>query len=255
MTMTDAETQETENTRDVCIVGAGPAGLTAGLFTARAGLETLIINAGEPILRRNAHLENVPGFPVGLNSRLFLDMLTDQVERNGGELTEAQVTNVTESEDGQFAVMTADERVIQSDYVICASWAESNYVADIDEIGLMKRGSKTYIDANEDGETGVDGLYVTGRLAGEPHQTVVAAGHGAKVALSVIHDSDVPFYNDWVAPDGYFTGRGRDVPPGCEEIDEEERQRREQQSMAVMQEYFDSPHPETPTQHPSVREE
>ncbi len=256
MTTTEADAkQDVDSTQDVCIVGAGPAGLTAGLFTARAGLETLIVNAGEPILRRNAHLENVPGFPAGVNSRLFLDMLSDQVERNGGKLTEVEVTNVTKSEDGQFAVMTADERAIQSDYVICASWAESNYVADIDEIGLMKRGSKTYIDANDDGETGVDGLYVTGRLAGEPHQTVVASGHGAKVALLVIHDSDVPFYNDWVAPEGYFTGRGREVPPGCEEIDEEERQRREQQSLKVMQEYFESPHPESPTQHPSVREE
>jgi Thioredoxin reductase len=60
-----------QETRDVCIVGAGPAGLTAGLFTARAGLDTLVVNAGEPILRRNAHLENVPGFPAGVNSRLF----------------------------------------------------------------------------------------------------------------------------------------------------------------------------------------
>ncbi len=255
MTTTEAETQEAENTWDVCIVGGGPAGLTAGLFTARAGLDTLIVNAGEPILRRNAHLENVPGFPAGVNSRLFLDMLTDQVERNDCELAEAEVVDVSEAADGGFEVTTADEQAIAAEYVICASWAESNYVADIDEVGLMKRGSKTYIDANEDGETGVDGLYVTGRLAGEPHQTVVASGHGAKVALSVIHDSDVPFYNDWVAPDGYFTGRGREVPPGCEEIDEEERKRREQQSMAVMQEYFDSPHPETPTQHPSVREE
>ncbi len=248
-------TTETETTCDVCIVGAGPAGLTAGLFTARAGLETLIVNTGEPILRRNSHLENVPGFPAGVNSRLFLDMLVDQVERNGCGRLEAEVTEVTESGGERFAVATADERLIRSDYVICASWAESNYVAGIDEIGLMKRGSKTYIDVNEEGETGVDGLYAAGRLAGEPHQTVVAAGHGAKVALSVIHDSEVPFYNDWVAPEGYFTERGREVPPGCEEIDEEERQRREQQSMEVMQEYFDSSHPEMPTQHPSVREE
>ncbi|MFT4923653.1 MAG: thioredoxin reductase (NADPH), partial [Haloarculaceae archaeon] len=51
-------------TRDVCIVGAGPAGLTAGIFTARAGLDTLVVNTDAPILERNAHLENVPGFPA-----------------------------------------------------------------------------------------------------------------------------------------------------------------------------------------------
>jgi thioredoxin reductase (NADPH) len=62
-------------------------------------------------------------------------------------------------------------------------------------------------------------------------------------------------YHDWVAPESYFTGRGREVPPGCEEIDDDERDRRERESLDVMQEYFAEPHPETPTQHPSVRED
>jgi thioredoxin reductase (NADPH) len=239
-------------TRDVCIVGAGPAGLTAGLFTARAGLDTLVVNADEPILRRNAHLENVPGFPAGVNSRLFLDMLEDQADRNGCDRREKRVTAVSETGDG-LAVET-DDRTVRTDYVVCTSWADTDYL-ELDAVGLTKRGSKTYVDVNEHGETGVDGLYAAGRIAGQPHQTVVSAGHGATVALSVIHDSDVPFYHDWVAPEGYFTDRGREVPPGCEEIDETERQRRERESMRVMREYFDESHPDEPTQHPSVTED
>jgi thioredoxin reductase len=242
--MTDAT-----ETRDVCIVGAGPAGLTAGLFTARAGLDTLVVNAGEPILRRNAHLENVPGFPAGVNSRLFLDMLDDQAARNGCDHREQRVTAVEETGDG--LTVETDEGVIRADYVICTSWADTDYL-EFDAVDLMKRGSKTYIDVTEDGETGVDGLYAAGRIAGQPHQTVVSAGHGATVALSVVHDSEVPFYHDWVAPEGYFTDRGRDVPPGCEEIDEAERQCRERESMQVMREYFGESHPDEPTQHPSV---
>ncbi|ERH08296.1 MAG: hypothetical protein J07HX64_00036 [halophilic archaeon J07HX64] len=38
-----------------------------------------------------------------------------------------------------------------------------------------------------------------------------------------------------MTPEGYFTDRGREVPPGCEEIDEAERQRRERESMQVIQ--------------------
>jgi hypothetical protein len=83
----------------------------------------------------------------------------------------------------------------------------------------------------------------------------VAAGHGAEVALTLIEDSEVPFYHDWVAPEGYFTGRGREVPPGCEEIDEAERRRRERESMQSMQEAFEEHHPEEPTMHPSVAAE
>jgi len=43
---------------DVLIVGGGVAGLSAATFTARTGLETLVIDTDESILRRNAHLEN-----------------------------------------------------------------------------------------------------------------------------------------------------------------------------------------------------
>jgi len=81
-------------TRDVCIVGGGVAGLTAGIFTARAGLDTLILDSGESILARNAHLENVPGFPAGVNARRFLEMTRDQAERNGCTIREARVTSV-----------------------------------------------------------------------------------------------------------------------------------------------------------------
>ncbi len=253
-TDTDSHSTATDTeTVDVCIVGAGPAGLTAGVFTARAGLDTVVLRAGESILRRNAHLENVPGFPAGVSARLLLDMMQDQADRNGCERRERAVTRVTEADD-HLLVETGEGDVFRTPYVLCTSWADTEYVNDIDDIGLTKRGSKTYIDVEDDGSTGVDGLYAAGRIAGQPHQTVVAAGDGARVALTVIHDSEVPFYHDWVAPEGYFTGRGRDVPPGCEEIDDEERKRREQESMAVMQEYFSERHPEPPTQHPSVEE-
>jgi thioredoxin reductase len=238
---------------DVCVVGGGPAGLTAGLFTARAGLETVLLDAGDPILERNAHLENVPGFPVGVNSRLFLDMLRDQADRNGVERRGGRVRCLERGPDG-FAVDLENGDDLTAERVICTSWAETDYVADFAAVDLVERGSKTYVDVADDGWTGVPGLYAAGRIAGTRHQTVVAAGDGADVALAVVEASDVPFYHDWVVPEGYFTGRDRDVPPGCEEIDETERRQREAESQAVMREYFADPHPDEPTQHPSVRE-
>jgi len=239
--------------RDVTVIGAGPAGLTAGIFTARAGLDTVVLRGGEPILRRNAHLENVPGFPAGLNARRYLDLTREQAERNGCKLRDGAVTRVEPTADGH-RVETESGETVRSEYVICASWADSEYLATVDGVGLTTRGSKTYVDVDADGFTGVDGLYAAGRIAGEPHQTVVVAGHGAKVGLSVIHDSEVPFYHDWVAPEGYFTGRGREIPPGCEEIDDEERRRREEETLAAMQAAFDARHDEGPTQHPNVED-
>ena len=239
--------------QDVLIVGGGPAGLSAGIFTARAGLETLVVNDGEPILRRNGHLENYPGFPAGVNSRLLLDMMAAQAERAGCSRREARVVDLDPTAGG-FVATTADDREISANYVIAATKNTVDFMADIEGVDIISRG-KDFVDTNDRGRTGVEGLYAAGRLAMQPYQTIIVAGHGASVGVALIEDSDVNFYHDWVAPEGYFTGRDRDLPPGCEEISQEERLKRERESLSVMQEYFAEPHPDAPTQHPSVADE
>jgi thioredoxin reductase len=240
-------------TRDVCVVGGGVAGLTAAVYTARHGLETTVFDGGTSLLRRNAHLENVPGFPAGVNSRLFLDLLAEQADRAGCERREQTVQAVSIA-DGGFRVETGDGDTLRADHVVAATKNETEYLTDIEGVGFVQRG-KTFVDTDERGRTGVDGLYAAGRLAEKPHQTAVCAGHGAEVAVTLLEEHDSGFYHDWVVPEGYFTDRGREVPPGCEEIDERERERREQQSLAVLREFAADPHPEAPEQHPSLVDE
>jgi thioredoxin reductase len=238
---------------DVLVVGAGVAGLSAATFTSRAGLDTLVVDGGEPILGRNAHLENVPGFPAGVNSRTFLDACRDQTREAGAVFREATVESVDPLEEREGLRVRTDGGAVTARRVVAASWADATYLPD--GVDSEDRGGKTFIQADGAGRTGVAGLYAAGRLADRYHQAVVAAGDGARAAITLLHDSDTPFYHDWVVPEGYFTGRGRDVPPGCEEIDEAERRRRERESMAEMQARFADPHPGTPTMHPSVRED
>jgi len=207
----------TEQPRTV-VVGGGVAGLTAGTFLARAGFDTAIINHGESILKRNAHLENMPGFPAGVTPRLFADLLERGAERNGCLLEHGRVRELIET-NGRFRVQIGDDNeedgdehgpsTLTTDYVVAASWSDVGYLRGLDPVGLIERGSKTYVDIDDDGRTGLDGLYAAGRIAGKAHQAIVCAGHGADVALTLIGDSDVPFYHDWVAPEGYFTDRGR----------------------------------------------
>ncbi len=252
-------TEPGSETHELLVIGGGVAGLMAATYTARAGIGTLIVNSGESIVRRNAHLENVPGFPVGVNARLFGDMLQSQATRNGADLQTGTVTELSGSLDDGF-VATVDsaatkddtvQRAISAERVIVASWADIDY---LDGLGVEVRdaGSKKYVDEDSRGRTNVEGLYVAGRLTERYHQAVIAAGSGAETAITLIHDAEVPFYNDWVAPQGYFTDRGREVPPGCEEISETERRAREQASMAAMQEYFAEPHGERQRTHPSL---
>jgi thioredoxin reductase len=238
--------------REVLIVGGGVAGLTAAIYTARAGLDTLVYDGGESILRRNAHLENFPGFPAGVNPRLFADMLHAQATRNGVDVVEGRVESLrhAEADEGFFATAESGDE-IRAERVVAASWSNTDYLEPVGP-EIRSAGSKEFLEDDEDGRTSVDGLYAAGRLAERNHQAVVAAGDGARTALTLIHDSDTPFYHDWVTPEGYFTDRDREVPPGCEEIDETERAARRAESRAAMREYFAEEHAERQRTHPSL---
>ncbi|MFB6235007.1 MAG: FAD-binding protein [Halopenitus sp.] len=243
----------TTSPSEVIVIGGGVAGLSAAVFTARHGLDTLVVDAGESILRRNAHLENFPGFPAGVNGRQLLDLLAEQAAEAGCEQVTATVASVEQTDQG-FAVETDAGDRYRTEYVVAATKNAVGYLEGVDGVGIIDRG-KAFVDTDERGRTGVDGLYAAGRLAEKPHQAAVCAGHGAEVGVTILEDDARPFYHDWVAPEGYFTDRGRELPPGCEEIDETERKDREARSLDVMRERFAEPHPDEQETHPSLSED
>lgn len=245
------EPDERTTQYDVAIVGGGVAGLSAGLFTARADLATLVVDHGGSILKRNAHLTNYPGFPAGINPRLYVEMLEHQADRAGCERVVGKVTDLNATDDGFTVEMTG--RTFEADRAIAASWADTDFLDGLD-LDLREEGTKQFVQPDETGHTNVDGLYAAGRLAEQYHQAIVAAGHGAQVGITVVNDADSEFYNDWVAPEGYFTNRGHEVPEGCVEIDAEERRRRERESLDVLREYIAEPHADRPATHPDLEE-
>jgi thioredoxin reductase len=270
------ETDATDERCAVAVVGGGVAGLSAALFTARADLDTVVFDAGDSILRRNAHLENFPGFPAGVDARRLLSATREQVVAAGADHRTATVTAVrsrsaatdgghperaegtdAEAEAGgpapRFVVETDAGDRVHAAYVVAATKNTVDYL-DVDGVGVLDRG-KTFLDTDEGGRTGVDGLYAAGRLAEKPHQAVVCAGHGAEVGVALLEDDPRPFYHDWVTPAGYFTDRDRPLPPGCEEIDDAERRRRDDRARAVMRERLAAPSSEPPRTHPSLRED
>lgn len=235
---------------EVLIIGGGVAGRSAGVFTARHGLDTVIVDAEGSLLERNAHLENYPGFPGGINARMFLALVREQAEQAGCDFKSDRVTQVKRIDD-KFTIETENGRTWLTEYVICASKNDVSYLDTIPEVACIDRG-KQFVDCEEGGRTTVSGLYVAGRLAEKPHQTIVCAGHGAEVAIAILEDDDRPFYHDWVAPDGYFTGRDRTVPPGCEEITNEDRISRENNSLEKIIETLREADQPPPAQHPNV---
>lgn len=240
--------------RDCLIVGGGVAGLSAGIFTARAGLDALVVSGGESILARNASLENYPGLPAGFDARRYLDIVREQAENAGCEIVADRIVRAEPRVEGDLDrgfELDGDDATYESRRIVAASWPDSEYLTPLD-VGREQRGSKYVVAVDEDGRSAVDGVYAAGRIAGRPHQAIVAAGHGSNVGVAVVQDSETPFYHDWVAQTNYFTGRGREVPPACEEIDDEERLARDERAREAIADWIADPSEDSPTQHPSV---
>ncbi len=120
--------------REVIIIGSGPAGFTAGIYTARAGLKPLLIASSvEPggELMKTTEVENYPGFPTGLQGPELMAAFQEQAERFGTEVLLDDVIEVSLKGDIKI-VKTGGGETFEAKTVILATGAAYR------ELGLPK---------------------------------------------------------------------------------------------------------------------
>ena len=148
------ERQSMSDVRDVIIIGSGPAGLTAAIYTARANLAPLVLE-GEPSstsdqpggqLMLTTDVENFPGFPEGIMGPELMMNFRMQAERFGAEIQTVKVSRVDLSS-GPFGVWVGDPDTADPTYrahsLIIATGAQSIMLGLDRETELIGHGLST----------------------------------------------------------------------------------------------------------------
>ncbi len=115
-------------TEQVLIIGSGPAGLTAAIYAARAGLEPLMIEGMERggQLMITTDVENFPGFPDGIMGPDLMDQIRKQAERFGTRIISSNVTDVDFSK-RPFTV-SVDKDEYRADSIIITTGASARWL-------------------------------------------------------------------------------------------------------------------------------
>ena len=122
-TISSPETSAPEETapRQAIVIGSGPAGYTAAIYLARAGLKPLVfegaVTAGGALMN-TTDVENYPGFPDGVMGPELMDNLRKQAERFGAELITDDVTSVELT--GNPKVVSVNESTYRAHTVVLA---------------------------------------------------------------------------------------------------------------------------------------
>ena len=165
-----------EHPYDVVIIGAGPAGLSAGVYAASEGLSCLVVEAYAPggQAANSSKIENYAGFPQGISGADLANETYKQAQKFGARFSiPSEAQRLIKHEDGDFEIRMADKSSIYTRAVILAcgaKWRKPEYV------NLPKfEGTGVYYAA-----TATEAQYVKG-------QDVIVVGGGNSAGQAAMH--------------------------------------------------------------------
>lgn len=132
-----------EAIRKTIIIGSGPAGYTAAIYTGRANLDPLLITGIQPggqLITTN-EVENFPGYPKGIDGPAMMEDFRMQAERFGTEVIQDSVAKVDfNTGQGYHSVWTENGQHYKALTIIISTGAAANYLGLVSENRLMNKG-------------------------------------------------------------------------------------------------------------------
>lgn len=125
----------------ILIIGSGPAGYTAAIYAARAGMNPVLYTGGQPggQLTTTGEVENFPGYPAGIGGPEMMMELQKQAERFGTQVRYGLITAADFSV-RPFKITVDESTAITADSVIVATGASARYLGLPSEQKLMNKG-------------------------------------------------------------------------------------------------------------------
>lgn len=169
---------------DVIVIGVGPAGTSAALFTAKAGKKTLVIDSDQSITKR-AWIENHYGVPE-ITGPDLVETGKKQAAKFGAEFIQAKAAGL--SADGAVVKVETEESSYEASHIILATGlsVELAEAAGLAVVPGTEPRVKAVIQVDAAGRTSLDHVWAAGACAGTSLHTIITAGDGAKAAIGVI---------------------------------------------------------------------
>lgn len=129
------------DTRNVIIIGSGPAGLTAAIYASRANLKPVVIEGPESggQLTTTTDVENFPGHPDGIAGPELMDKMKNQAKRFGTEFLQNKVIEINVN-DNPFQIICQDETKLFAKVIIISTGATARYLGLPGEKELIGKG-------------------------------------------------------------------------------------------------------------------
>lgn len=179
---------------DVIIIGGGPAGASAALFCAKAGKQTLVVDADQSITKR-AWIENHYGV-MAVTGPELIETGKKQAIQFGAKFVIGKAQNVVSTDEGLRVQLESES--FEAKHVILATGVASDMAETmgLETLPATEPRMKTRIVVDAQGRTAKKNIWAAGTIAGCSVHTIITAGDGARVAINVISELNGERYVD-----------------------------------------------------------